>query len=102
MAQVGYTPDIARLYVLTHPVRIKIGKILIDSRGLFIYEVEERIKKFGIDLEKKIVSYHLMRLEHFGLVKTYLKETERKDMPAARFIEPTEEMYKTFAVIERE
>jgi len=53
------------LHVLTHPLRLRIAKVLQDStKPLYIAQLS---RKLGNEWDRKIISFHLMKMESFGL-----------------------------------
>ena len=58
-----------KLYIATHPIRLKILKILEKEEPLYVNQIVERLRNEGVDVDRKLVSYHLSRLLQYGLVE---------------------------------
>lgn len=86
-ASLERSEKIALTHVVTHPVRYGISEELLKDNRLFINELSKRL-----NLDRKTVAFHLMTMEKYGLVKTYLEtKTPKKRNPVVvRYAELTD------------
>jgi len=80
--------EIVRRHIATHPVRYEIARMLLDTSGLFVYEMAEKL-----ELSEDIVASHLMYLDDCGIIKTELRETGKQTPVVARYVTPTTHLY---------
>jgi len=62
-----------KLYIVTHPLRLRILRVLEREGSLYVNQIVERLKGEGVDVDRKLVSYHLSRLLQYGLVEGEFK-----------------------------
>jgi DNA-binding transcriptional ArsR family regulator len=62
-----------KLYVVAHPMRLRILRVLEREGSLYVNQIVEKLKGEGVDVDRKLVSYHLSRLLQYGLVEGEFK-----------------------------
>lgn len=60
--------DVRLAHIITHPVRHKIAKLLTNSQKMYIAQMSEEL-----DVDRKVVSFHLRVMERDGLLETKLE-----------------------------
>ncbi len=76
------------VHILLHPVRYRIVELLMDE-PMHINEISREV-----NIERRLVSYHLLTLEEHGFVKSNyeISEHPRSKGRAIRKYEPTEKV----------
>lgn len=77
-----------RVHILSHPVRHKLGELLIKtSEPLYIEEISEKTK-----MDRRLVSFHLLTLSEHGLVDSDFRviKTPASKGKAGRFYRLTD------------
>jgi len=64
--------DVTLTHVLTHPIRYAIAKELAKGRPLYIQQLTQKVSKTIGKVDRKIISFHLMKLEENGLIDSDL------------------------------
>lgn len=91
------------LHVATHPIRYKIVKLLEKKQPLYIAQIVDGLGKAGEsgNVDRKLVSFHLMTLEKYGLIDSDLRTVESSagNPVAARYFTLTEAGRKVLSQI---
>ena len=81
--------DVVRRHIATHPVRYRIASMLLETSGSFAGDIAEKL-----EYDKRLITFHLMELEKYGLIETKLEETGKETPIVDRFASPTENLYR--------
>lgn len=84
------------LYMATHPTRFMILDELKKDEPLYVAQLTKRLKKNGLSVDRKIVSYHLTRLLEYGFVegKLALKSPKKGNPVAVKYFSRTKKAKK--------
>lgn len=61
------------MYIATQPLRRLILEELEKEEPLYIAQITERLKEKGLEVDRRIVSYHLSKLLEYGLLRGEIK-----------------------------
>ena len=67
------------VFKATHPIRFWILMELLEEEPLYVAQLVKRLKKRGLEVDRKKISFHLSALEDYNLVKSELGLLERSE-----------------------